>query len=203
MNSQYGEEQHVLEITSGLDPATSRVLDVGAWDPVAMSNSRKLIESGWGGILVEPSPVPLKNLMLAYADNERVVVVGGAVTVTGGLLALRMTDDALSAPAVDAEHFKKWGASGGYYGRMIVNAIALKDLFAQLGGDFEMVSFDTEGGSLDLFREMCNLGPRPRCVVVEHDERYVELAQIAEAANYQQVHLNGTNVVLRWTGKRE
>jgi len=54
-----------------------------------------------------------------------------------------------------------------------------------------------------VFKAMCEAGPRPRVVMVEHDARYVEVAQIAEAANYRQVHLNGTNVILEWTGVRE
>jgi hypothetical protein len=81
--------------------------------------------------------------------------------------------------------------------------MSMAEVFNQFGGDFEFVSIDTEGTSTDLFAEMVRVGPRPRVVVLEHDGRHVEIAQIAESAHYRQVHLNGTNVILQWTGKRE
>ncbi len=196
--SQYLEQDFVLEACSGITSA--RFLDVGAWDPKTFSNIRALWELGWGGVVIEPSPGPLQSLIREYGQpGSRVKVIGAAVAVTPGLIELAVTDDAVSQEAERAE-VGEWKDAGGFYGRVTVPAISLSGLFHQLGGDFQMVSLDTEGTSVDLFAEMMRIGPRPRCVVVEHDQRIVELMQYAQEANYRQVHLNGTNVVLRWNG---
>lgn len=211
MYSQYLEEMFVLEscapdynrgVCVPRHPGEPvRFLDIGAWHATDKSNTRALFELGWGGILIEPSPGPLRNLAREYAGCDRIQVIGAAVTVHGGLVRLAVTDDALSQP--DGARMDEWKETGGFYGHITVPSLSIAELFAQFGGDFEMVSIDTEGTSVDLFAEMLKVGPRPRCVVVEHDDRIVELNQHAEGGNYRQLHLNGTNAVFEWTGRRE
>lgn len=218
MFSQYEEEKYILDALeyAGMDKRaivdavarhpelveSRRFLDVGAWNPTDKSNTRALYELGWGGIVIEPSPGPVQNLVREYGGKDsRVKVISAAVTVDERrLMEMEVTDDAVTQPV---EGFNEQWREFGYYGRLLVPCLSMCDVFDMFGGDFEMISFDTEGSSVPLFAEMCRLGPRPRCVIVEHDSNFVELAGIAQAANYQQVHLNGTNVVLRWTGGRE
>jgi len=202
--SQTGELKHILNAL-GVTAESKyskppMLLDIGAWDAETFSNSRALLEIGWSGMLIEPSPGPLKKLCQFYADRPDVMIVGAAISVEPAIISIRVTDDAVSQP--EGERIKTWETTGGFYGTMWTNALPLSQLFAQVGGDFQFVNFDVEGTSVDLFAEMCRIGPRPRCVCVEHDARYVELAQIAEAANYIQVHLNGNNAVLQWIGSR-
>lgn len=200
--SQTGEQAAILEALGYDGEPTScrgRFLDIGAWNPVALSNTRALWELGWSGVFIEPSPGPLRNLVKEYGNYpDRAMVIGGAVTVEGNLISLEVTDDAVSAPHGSLEH-ATWREKGGYYGTLHAPSICLAYLFARLGGDFDMVSIDTEGTSVDLFAEMIRIGPRPRCVVVEHNDRIVELNQFAQAAAYRQVLLNGNNAVFQWT----
>lgn len=198
--SQYGEDDIVIPLLAQCESKT--LLDIGAWDPITFSNSRALLQAhGWGGVLIEPSPGPLKNLIRQYCRSDKIRVIAAAVTVGGGLVELEITDDAVSQPA--GERAEAWRDVGGFFGRLTVPSISVGDLFTQFGGDFEFVSIDTEGTSVELFIEMTRIGPRPRVVIVEHDNRIVELNQYAEAAHYRQVHLNGTNWIGEWTGRRE
>lgn len=196
--SQYDEQQHILGIV-GLR-LSGRFLDIGAWDAKTFSNSRALIELGWSGILIEPSPGPLRGLVKEYGTCERIKVIGAAVTVQGGLIELEVTDDAVTM-AASAPQIEEWRGTAGFFGKLTVPSISMQELFNQFGGDFDFVSIDTEGTSVNLFAEMLRIGPRPRCVCLEHDNRLVEIAQYAEAAHYRQVHLNGTNVIYEWAGK--
>jgi FkbM family methyltransferase len=198
MYSQRDEEQHILEI---LDGVTGRFLDIGAWNPEVFSNTRALFECGWSGVVVEPSPGPV-HILAQFYSGKPVEVIAGAVTVEGGPIRLMLTDDAVTAEA-ESGNAARWKESGGYYGIVTVQSIALRDFFARWGGDFEMVSIDTEGTSVDLFAEMITIGPRPRCVVVEHDNRFVELSGHAQRGGYRMVYENGENRVYEWTGKRE
>lgn len=199
MYSQYGEDDYVLEIVK--DCTSTKLLEIGAWHPTDKSNSRALIERGWSAVLIEPSPGPMLNLLNEYAGNERVRLIQAAVGVEGGLLDLMVTDDAVST--ADREQYKEWAKITQFRGALTVPCISVADLFTKVLGDgYEFVSIDAEGMSVPIFGEMCRLGPRPRAVVVEHDSRFVEVSQIAEAANYRLVHENGTNRVYEWTGPR-
>lgn len=194
--SQTGEQDAILKaLAHGV--GGGRFLDIGAWNAEDKSNTRALWNLGWSGILIEPSPGPLKGLVKEYGMSDKAIVIGAAVTPNGGFVELQVTDDAVSCVPGSAGA-KIWDKDGGFYGKLLVPSIAIADLFARFGGDFQMVSIDTEGTSTDLFVAMLQAGPRPRCVVVEHDNRVVELNQHAQAANYRQVLLNGNNAVFQW-----
>ena len=189
-----------------------RLLEIGAFDAFAMSNSRALIELGWSAVLFEPSPGPLRALVKEYGNNPKVEVVAAAVIVGGtnvlalrgmgadksnALVKLRITDDAVTADASNEAHLKKWEGYG-FYGTMTVLGVSLARVF-EVWGPFDFVSIDTEGTSADLFKRMIELGERPRCVVVEHDNRWDEMRKAAELGGYRLMHdpkENGTNVVL-------
>lgn len=204
MYSQQEEERFIVDTLyrdTSLMPGQGRFLDIGAFHAETFSNTRALFELGWSGVLIEPSPGPLHGLVKAYGREPRIQIIGAAVTVQGGLVDLEITDDAVSMSA-DAPQLEDWRSAGGFFGKLTVPSISALMLFEKLGGNFDFVSIDTEGTSCDLFFEMLRLGPRPRCVCLEHDGRLVEIARYAEAASYRQVHLNGTNVVLEWTSGR-
>ncbi len=197
-HTQTGEQEAILGALEG-HATSNRFLDIGAWNPITFSNTRALFERGWGGILVEPSPGPVKNLVKEYGLSDRVKVIAAAISVNGrGITELQVTDDAVSCRP-ESDTAKVWEKDGGYFGRLLVPEIPLADLFAQFGGDFQMVSIDTEGTSVDLFAELLRIGVRPRCIVVEHDNRIVELNGFAQTANYRQILLNGNNAVFQWT----
>lgn len=196
--SQYQEDLKALEILDRWKVGQGRLLEIGAYDPKTLSNSRLLIEDGWEAVLIEPSPAHIATLAREYRDNPRVTLLAAPVTVHGGIITLELTDDALSGETIP----EQWREQGGFYGRAKYLSISMEDLLCHFGGDFHVVSIDTEQTSTDLFCEMLKHGPRPRVVILEHDARHVEIAQMAEAANYRQAHLNGTNVVLEWQGPK-
>jgi len=201
--SQHGEQQYILEALRPIicpegtgKPQLGRLLDIGAWNAKTFSNSRALIELGWSAVLFEPSPGPLRGLVEEYGKNPRVEVVGAAVTLGGGMLKLRCTDDALSADVNNAEHFKTW-AGYGFYGDMWTNSVSLAAVFANWG-DVDFVSLDTEGSSVALFSEMVRLKKKPRCVVVEHENQWEFLKEAAQHGGYRLVSPpeGSVNVVL-------
>jgi FkbM family methyltransferase len=204
--SQYGEQKYILQAL-GYSPDVigisqercGRLLEIGAFDPFAMSNSRALIELGWSAVMFEPSPGPLKSLVKEYGDNQRVEVVGLPVSVSGGFMEMRITDDAVTSDAGNVAHLKKWDGYG-FYGTMTTMAVMVDEIVEHWGGQFDFVSIDTEGTSVDIFDRLVKVfQPLPRCVVVEHDSRWCELRKAAEAGGYRLMHdpkENGTNVVL-------
>lgn len=196
--SQYGEDRKAIEVLERWGIASGCVLELGAWHPIDKSNSRLFIELGWNAVLVDPSPAAIGALAREYNGSPKVTVCGFPVTVHGGVIRMILSDDALSGEAIQEE----WRKEGGYYGWASMLSMSMAEFLRTVCGDFQVCSIDVEGQSVDLFAEMMRVGPRPRVVILEHNARHVELAQIAEAANYRQVHLNGTNVILEWQGPR-
>ena len=64
----------------------TRFLDIGAWHPTDKSNSRALIELGWSGVLFEPTPGNMINLLrccTACGEIPKVTVIhkNGSLTL--------------------------------------------------------------------------------------------------------------------------
>lgn len=193
MFSQYDEEKYILEALKGIEPKDKwQFLDIGAWDPKTFSNTRAMVDLGWSGIFIEPSPGPSLNLIKEYGYNfSKFVVIQAAVDLKDRLVPLHVTDDAVTTSG-DAE-YEKWKATAKFHGMVMVPSITLEEIANQFGG-FDFVNFDAEGVSVDLFKRAMEIGWRPRCCCVEHDGRLTEL--LAGAPAYNAVYTNETNVVL-------
>ncbi len=193
--TQRDEQRYILEACK--DAPRRRLLDIGAWHPTDKSNSRALIEQGWDAVLIEPSPGPVRSLVQGYKDwnspvegGQKIIVLCAAVGLEAGIVTLQITDDAVSTAHVTDQ----WRESGGYLGAMTISVVTLKQIFDWYG-DFDFVSIDTEGTSVDLFKQLLSFEMFPRCIVVEHDSRFVELSQAAQARGYSMVYESEENRV--------
>lgn len=194
--SQYDEQQAILQHCR-ITGEPQRFLDIGAWDPKCFSNTRALFERGWGGVMIEPSPGPMLNLLKEYGHEPRISLVQAAVGLEDSILPFQMTNDCVSSS--DAEHNAKCSEAGNpnqaeFLGRCFVRTITWDQICLWYGG-FQFVNIDAEGLSVDLFHSMLRAGVKPRLVCVEHDGRLMELAAAATAVSYRLVYSNGTNGV--------
>lgn len=194
MYSQYEEE----EIIRKLVPETGCFLDVGGFHPTELSNTRALYERGWSGVIVEPSPGPLRTLIEAYGSCERVHVIGAAVGYQGGLVKMHCTDGPLST--ADAKVHDAWQeqvAREGqpYVGEWFVPTITFEQIINQFGS-FDFVNLDTEGTSVDLLCKLLEIPMDPRCICVEHDGRSQEIHGLLYRYGYKVAWGNGTNLIL-------
>lgn len=189
--SQYGEDLHIKDVFKG--QSTGRFLDLGAWNPITFSNTRLLWESGWTGVMVEPSPGPSMTLLKEYGNDERITLIQAAMGVEKNCVRLHVTDDAVST--TNDSQYLQWKDHAEYIGSLWVPTLTLPDLFNQFGGPFDFVNIDTEGLSVALFSDLLKTALFPQCVCLEHDGRSVEVQQMAQAKGYKTVHINGTNVI--------
>lgn len=188
MNYSQGEEQqHILEHC----PASGRFLDIGAWNARNLSNTRALYERGWSGVLVEPSPEPFIGLLKEYGEDERIDLVLGAVGKDVSMTRFHASADALTTSS--PQNFEKWRGVGGFYGRFWVQTVEIGFLVRNFG-PFDFVSIDTEGSSVEIFRDLLECAA-PQCICVEHDFRNVETLEMAKAKGYREVYFSGENQV--------
>lgn len=191
MFSQYEEEKHILAAFP--EDKLGNFLDIGAWNAKDKSNTRALYEFGWSGVMIEPSPGPMLNLLSEYGDDPRITLVLGAVVCEASLIKLHITDDAVSTSS--ESEYEKWKGTAKFRGSLLTPGIPLEYLANRFGG-FDFINIDAEGVSVDLFHQMLKLGWQPTCVCVETDSRLEEICAAATPKHYNLVYANGTNAVL-------
>ncbi len=174
----------------------ARFLDIGAWHPTDKSNTRALYELGWAGVMIEPSPGPLLNLLNEYASEPRIQIVSAAMGLEPGFIEMMVTDDAVST--ADRNQYEQWKPVTKFRGKLTVPVLTWADIANRFGA-FDFISIDAEGSSAYLFLGMLNSGLQPTCCCVEHDGRLTEIASVATPLHYNMVYSNGTNAV--WVRK--
>ena len=230
--SQYDEQGAILAAFNydadghghGPDKADCRFLDIGGYHPTDKSNTRALVELGWGGVIIEPSPGPMINFLRGcvwcgnvpreyFGDRHKdgtakpcekcgsLETYGLSERFTLIMAGVGLVPGLVNFHAsddlistTDEAQREVWGKVGGYYGRYLCPIITLGDISNQFGG-FDFINLDAEGHSAELFLEMLRIGMQATCVCVEHDQRLVELAAKATAKQYSLVYSNSTNGV--------
>lgn len=190
--SQNDEERFILEWT----PKDGRLLDIGAWWPTNLSNSRALIESGWRAVLVEPSPGPMRVLLGEYGANNDVKLLQAAVTSHGTPITMHITDYPVSTSNHEVYSLWRTDPLTKYIGRLIVPSITIGSLLRDCGS-FDFIDIDAEGQSVQIAKQLLEQPDAmlPQCFCVEHDGHHEELCRIATERGYKKFHLTAENLV--------
>jgi ribosomal protein S27AE len=218
--SQREEEKYILECFPG--KVDGSFLDIGAWSGTTFSNTRRLFELGWSGVLIEPAPGPFIQLMrtcaecgrvpqemhgernaqvcpecegVFYANHPRLRLILAAVGIERGLMRMHATDDALSTS--QETQYEIWKKVGKFYGVFHILSLTWSEILNQFGS-FDFVNIDTEGTSSYLFLDlMKNSQWRPPVICLEHDSRHVEIQGLAAHLGYRIVYTGGENLVMQ------
>lgn len=192
--SQYGEQIAILAHT----PAKGTLLDLGAFHPTELSNSRALIEHrGYAAVLVDAGPTQVKNLAAFYKDVEHVKVVQALVVPESFIGAssfhpIHVTDDAVSTSEKRVHDL--WKGTADYYGSVWMQPVPVCQFIRCFTRNPNFINIDVEGQSADIFLDLLNHAS-PACWCVEHDDRADELVAKAAHYKYREVLRNGTNLV--------
>jgi hypothetical protein len=200
--SQYGEDSFILSLFP--HGYIGAVLEVGAYEPLALSNSRLFIEAGWSAMLVEPSPAPLRALLEEYGHNPNVSIFSGAMANSTGRKTQRfdISDGPLSTS--NPASSKTWGKDDLLIGSLNVPLYG-PDFFCLERVDF--LSVDTEGNGIDIADAMLacwrngHLSFIPKVICIEREAgRDAYIDQMAWVNGYEIVPHDpsgGVNRILR------
>lgn len=192
--SQNDEEKYILEWT----PEAGRLLDIGAWWPTNLSNSRALIERGWSAVLVEPSPGPMRVLLEEYGGNERVTLIQGACVPSARIDDPFLRMDVTDYPVSTSDHrvYSIWknDPNTKYLGSLHVVKFEYGYLQHRFGV-FDFINIDAEGHSVELGLLAMDQYPSPACISIEHDGEHERLRAAAIACGYTKFHLTAENLV--------
>lgn len=192
MFSQNDEEHYILQWT----PENGRVLDIGAWWPTNLSNSRALIEKGWDAVLVEPSPGPMRVLLGEYGNNNKVQLLQAAVTAHGKPITMQVTDYPVSTSDHKVHSLWQTDPNTQYLGPLIVPSVTIANIFEEFGR-FDFIDIDAEGQSVAIATQLLESADEllPQCFCVEHDGFAPQLEAAARKRGYVNFHLTAENLV--------
>jgi FkbM family methyltransferase len=173
-----------------------RYLDIGAFDGINYSNTWALTEQrGWSGIMVEAGLHAFLKLLENHELNDKLTLVHAAIGVgKSGLQPFwenHATFSTTLASNRDRFHFE------GFSPQFYTPVVSMAWLFEAFPGPIDVLSIDTEGTSVDLFKAFTAMGCcKPRCICVEHDGRVDEVLAHAAMYGYHQIMGNEENCVL-------
>ena len=145
---------------------------------------------------VEPSAIPFKDLTALYRDNDKIELVNAVIisrTVDPRFLIefYEACGDATST--MDKVHYEKWKKTTPFR-RIFLKPSNILDIYKKFGYDFNFVSIDTEGTSLDILFDMDIETPEMLCI--EHDNQMDRIEQIKGVYDLEELYFNGENVIL-------
>ena len=205
--SQNDEDVFIVKFFG--ESPSKRFLDIGAHDGQSFSNTRWLVEKGWRGTLVEPSPMAFVRLMERYRGTPEMNLVNVAIANEDGLtLFYDSLGDCLST--CSAGHQKLWASKGSAFQSIYVNTCTIAKLLAKFPGPYDFVNLDVEGANLDIFKSLPLAEMSTRLIAVEYydpvDGKQVsvmgEMVHVAAAKGYEQVHVTGENILFARKGPR-
>lgn len=173
--SQYGEDLIIEKFFNG---KVGNLLDLGANDGITFSNSKLFIDKGWGGVLIEASPITFKKLNDLYIDNKNVLCVEKCLSdikktatfyhnVYHSNETIGDNKDLLST--IDYESFQRtynWGT----FTNFDIECDTLTSVLDTLGEiKFDYVSIDIEGMDLQILEQIDLDKYGVQLLVIEHN----------------------------------
>lgn len=182
-------------------------VDIGAFHPVRYSNTRRLYDSGWCGINVEPNPDAIAEFVRLRPRDKTLNVGVGSQRST-------MTYYAFNHGAINTfsqERAREWASKEGFSikAEKRIDILPLRDIFAMYAFDrtVDLLSIDCEGLDFEVLQSNDWQMFRPRIVMAECDgllrmENFMEHPiyrfMVAEQ-KYSLCNIVGVNMIFRRT----
>ena len=146
---------------------TGTYLDIGAYDPHILSNTKRFHDRGWRGCNVEPNPPRFQKFVRERPDDINLNV--GLSDATGKLVFFDVAREAFSTFSQErARELKEMGAQ--IRREIEIPVVRMEDVFEEhfKGRTVDFCSIDTEGMDLAILRgnDWGRFRPRILCVEV-------------------------------------
>lgn len=192
--SQNDEQLYIEDYFS--DKPIGKFIDIGAYHITRFSNTRRLYENGFEGILVEPQPKNYSAIADHYKDEPRIEVLNFAVGEPGNIDVDFYESDGDAVGTTDFEHMEKWKKGGVNYTKIKVKQVGVEDFFNQYGHGVDMISIDTEATNMVVFRHVPEwFWKEVKLVVIEHDGCQEEIEETLNKYGFSTLHVNNENII--------
>ena len=177
MYSQKGEDKLILNYFQ--DKPVGNLLDIGANDGRLFSNSLWLIEHGWGGVLVEPSPRAFDKLLNTHGTNPKIQMFNYAITDHDGEIdfyesgSVKVTgrhENVALVSTIIPDYLKPWTRRVGFE-KITVPCLSFSSFIESSSiKKFEFITIDAEGEDFGILKQMDLNALGCQFVCIEHDK---------------------------------
>jgi FkbM family methyltransferase len=197
----YSQNQEEIYIIDYFKDFKGTLLDIGANDGKTFSNSLRLIEMGWKGYLVEPSPKAFSKLTELHKGNANVeclqIAIGQnnetAVLHESGWHLEHRTDVALLS-SLKKEETKKWKRVKFEDSQVeVINYKTFTDLVVVK--DFDFITIDAEGMDWEILSQIDLTNCKLVCVETNsiETEKYIDYCK---GFGMRLVYKNAENIIM-------
>jgi len=176
-------------------------LDVGANDGRTLSNTLALIEKGWSGDLIEPSPKAFERLITEHDGNIRLALHNVAIATYDGEIEFNESGELLGqgdvglVSSVKQEEMDRWKPMNMQFEKMKVPCRTFKTFMkGSMYKQYDFLSLDIEGMELEVLPQIdfSELGIRLACIEYngKGKEKYEEIMK-----GFKIIHQNAENLI--------
>lgn len=135
-------------------------LDIGANDGKTLSNVAALIDLGWSGAMIDPSPKAFEKLKNNYKENESVFCFNYAINNEAGIFDFYESNQHLSEndisllSSLNKDEIHKWEQSQ-IFDKIQVECKAFNDFLIESPiKKFDFISIDAEGKDFEILQQI-------------------------------------------------
>lgn len=205
MYSQNNEEEIIMGY---FGDRTGRLLDIGANDGITFSNSAKLLELGWCGVLLEPSTIAHERLTARYAGRPDILTAKAGIADFTGDATLHESgswqhtgpDQGLFS-CIDPKEKERWGNTVAWspaIAKFYTFDDFLKFMDSKNIRKFEFITIDAEGYDWKILQQMDLAQLGCQCLCIEYNS-HATVAQLyqeyAGQFGMHQLSINAENII--------
>lgn len=188
----YSQNQEEKFITEYFKDSVGKFIDIGAYDGITFSNTRRLYELGWKGVLIEPSDYAFNKLIELYNKDEEIFLLKTLVSEYDVSVDFYESTDAVSTTEISNK--EKWEKNVEFI-KTTKPSLSVKRLI-KFYGECDFLNIDTEGTS----NHILNLFPdeyleKVKCICIEYDNEFQTIAMKLTNLNFKIVYCNGENII--------
>lgn len=193
MYSQNNEEEIILNYFSNSQPG--RFIDIGGFHPTQLSNTRCLVEKGWSGVYVEPSPICMESFRKEYENSPNITLIQKAITRETGLA--KFFESFGDAVGTLSDFHKTVWSKYVKYNEITVETLSMADFLTENFDDrVKAISIDVEGTNLELFRDIPDyVLNKISLLCIEHENNYAEITSRCKQFGFSEALMNGENLI--------
>lgn len=208
--SQNSEEKIILDYFDSIGIKEGHLLSMGENDGINLSNCFALLQMGWTGVLVEPSPKAFLSLLSLHggAENEKVLCFNVAISDYIGEATFYESGEHLGngdtalLSTLNKDELDRWDGSGNTFTETKCLVWDFKllqkqaEYFHHKSNKYDFLSIDVEGEELKILPQIDfnKLGIKLACIEwnSKDKEKYDE---IMLSYGFKVIHQNAENLI--------
>lgn len=187
--SQNNEEHYILK---HFGSHVGRFLDIGAYDGKRLSNTFALLQRGWTGDLIEPSP-KVYPALYENVKHYKARIGEFAIAEYDGTIKFYDNDNAVATTS--ATDKAKWKDES--FNEIEVQCVRFDTVWSEKD-KFDFISIDVEGLDVQVLKQIDINKHGVKCICIEWNsipDNYTVIDKYLKGFNMRLIHKNAENLI--------